>query len=206
MRAPTTVSARLHPWALLSLLALTAIGAAVPSGAAAPEAVRPVGRQPGTTTVFLVRHAERAAPGDPEFDPSDPSDPPLNAAGRARAQELARVLEEAGVTAVYASQFKRTQQTVEPLAQRAGVPVTVHDARDSAGLAALIARGDAGGVVVVAGHSNTVPELIEALGAPPVAPIEDAWEYDNLFVVTRGDAGEATVQTLKYGAESVSGG
>lgn len=204
MRVSVAVSARLSPCALLAVLAVTAIGGSVPSRAAG--AVAPGGRQPGATTVFLVRHAERAVPGDPEFDPSDPSDPPLNAAGRARAEELARVLREAGVTAVYASQFKRTRQTVEPLASGAGLPVTVHDARDSAGLAGIIAALETGAVVLIAGHSNTVPELVEALGAPPVAPIEDAWEYDNLFVVTLDGAGEASVRTLKYGAESVPGG
>jgi phosphohistidine phosphatase SixA len=202
MRVSSVISTRLRGCALLAVLTLTAIGNAAPS----PATARPGGGQAETTTVFLVRHAERAAPGDPEFDPADPSDPPLNAAGRARAVELARVLEEAGVSAVYASQFKRTQQTVEPLAARAGVPVTVHDARDSAGLAELITSVDAGGVVVIAGHSNTVPELVEALGAPPVAAIEDAWEYDNLFVVTRGTGGAATVRTLKYGAQSAPGG
>jgi len=201
----TAVSARLRRGALLVLLALAALGSVAPSPAAAGGAAQGT-PQPQTTTVFLVRHAERAAPGDPEFDTANPSDPPLNTAGRARALELAHVLEEAGVTAVYASQFARTQQTVAPIAQQAGVPVTVHDARDSAGLVELIVTANTGGVVVVAGHSNTVPELIEALGAPPVAAIEDAWEYDNLFVVTVGPARDASVRTLKYGARSIPGG
>ncbi len=156
-----------------------------------------------TTTVFLVRHAEKAAPGDPEFDPRDPADPRLTAAGRARAEALARTLEEAGVTAVFASEFARTQQTVAPLAARVGLEVTVHPARDTAGLAKLVAGAHAGGVVVISGHSNTVPALVEALGAGTVAPIEEAWEYDNLYVVTIEAPGKALVSTLKFGIPSV---
>jgi broad specificity phosphatase PhoE len=154
---------------------------------------------PATTTVFLVRHAEKAAAGDPEFDPQTPADPPLNAAGRARADDLARTLEEAGVTAIFASEFARTQQTVAPLAARVGLEVTVHPARDTAGLAELVATAHAGGVVVISGHSNTVPALVEALGAGTVDPIEEAWEYDNLYVVAIEAPGEARVSTLKYG-------
>jgi len=149
-----------------------------------------------------VRHAEKSADGDPEFDPGNPSDPPLNAAGRARADALARTLEEAGVTAIFASEFARTQKTVEPLGTHVGVAVTVHPARDTAGLAELVARDHRGGVVVISGHSNTVPALVEALGAPAVAPIEEAWEYDNLYVVVLEGPGAARVSTLKYGALS----
>jgi hypothetical protein len=57
-------------------------------------------------------------------------------------------------------------------------------------------------VIVIAGHSNTVPALVEALGGGAVAPIEEGWEYDNLYVVSIGATGGALVSTLKYGAAS----
>jgi broad specificity phosphatase PhoE len=154
-----------------------------------------------TTTVILVRHAEKAGAGDPEFDPASPADPPLNAAGRERAA-LARTLGEAGVTAIYSSEFARTRQTVAPLAEALGLPVTTHAARDTPGLVETISAGNAGGTVVISGHSNTVPAIIEALGAGTVEAIEEAWEYDNLYFVVVDTLGKARVSTLKYGARS----
>lgn len=188
------------------LLALVAGLVLAPNGAPARAAdTRPgtLREHLSTTTVFLVRHAEKAVPGDAEFNPQDPADPPLNAAGRARAEALARTLEEAGVTAIFASEFARTQQTVAPLAARVGLEVTVHPAGDTAGLAELVATAHVGAVVVISGHSNTVPALVEALGAGAVNPIEEAWEYDNLYVVSIEAPGHAQVSTLKFGVPSV---
>jgi len=158
--------------------------------------------QTTTTTVILVRHAEKAVEGDPELVGAPRGDPPLNATGRDRAGALARTLEEAGVTAIYASEFARTQQTVEPLADVLGFEVMTHPAADTDGLVEMLRAGHSGGVVVVAGHSNTVPAIIEALGAGPVEAIEEAWEYDNLYVVVVEASGRARVSTLKYGATS----
>src|SRR5205809_7384909 len=72
------------------------------------------------TTVILVRHAEK------NIEPNNP-DPDLSPAGQARAQELVRMLGAAGVNAIYATNFKRTQQTVKPLADKLGVPATLVD-------------------------------------------------------------------------------
>ena len=145
----------------------------------------------GPTTVFLVRHAEKAA--------QPAADPPLTAAGHERAEALRRTLAEAGVTAIYSSEYQRTRLTVEPLAAAIGLEVVEFPAGDSAGLARRIESDHGGGVVVVAGHSNTVPDIIEALGAGHVAPIDED-EYDNLFIVSIQSNGSASVSTLKYGA------
>ncbi len=169
-------------------------GIAIASGQRSPQGT--------TTTVILVRHAEKAAPGDPEFVDADPIDPPLSAAGRERAEALARTLGEAGVAAVYASEYARTQQTVAPLAAAIGRQVTIHPAADTPGLVARIGDRHAGETIVVAGHSNSVPAIIAALGAGSVDPIEDEWEYDNLYVVVVEAPGKARVSTLKYGARS----
>lgn len=158
--------------------------------------------QGATTTVLLVRHAEKAMEGDPELVGAPPADPPLNAAGRERARALARTLGEAGVTAIYASEFARTRQTVEPLAEALGLEITTHSAADTSGLVERLRAGHSGGVVVIAGHSNTVPAIIEALGAGAIEPIEEGWEYDNLYVVVLEAPGRAQVSTLKYGAVS----
>ncbi len=187
------------------LIAFAPLGAASSAGietSATPNWRSKTTLQTAPTTVFLVRHAEKVGPGDPEFATASPSDPPLNASGVARAEELVRTLGEAGVTVIYSSPFERTRATVRPLAARLGLEVTEHPAADVTGLVERIGAENHGGVVVIAGHSNTVPALVEALGAGPVPPIEEAWEYDNLYIVTIEAPGRALVSTLKYGAPS----
>jgi len=190
---------RFVPALVAALLALSTLGT-TPTEAAAQD------RATQITTVMLVRHAEKAAAGDPEFAGASAADPPLTAVGRARAEALAQTLAEAGVTALYASQFQRTRLTVRPLADALGLEVQQFPAADVAGLAELVIREHVGGVVVIAGHSNTVPALVEALGAGAVAPIEESWEYDNLYVVSIDGDGGARVVTLKFGAPSRPGG
>lgn len=141
-------------------------------------------------TVVLARHAEKAA------EPKD--DPPLSAAGERRAGRLADLLEKSGVTALYATDTRRTQQTLAPLAARLGLTVTVVSAKDTAAMAQAI-LGHPGGTVVVAGHSNTLGPILEALGAPAIEPIGDG-DYDNLYVATIFAPGKATVLRLELAA------
>ena len=157
----------------------------------------PVGDEP-TTTIVLVRHAEKQA---------ESGDPSLSRDGRDRARALARTLADAGVTGLSATPYRRTQQTLEPLAEETGVEVDVRpvDLSDpeayARNLAADLLERYRGGTVVVAGHSNTVPLLLEALGVAGPRSIDDD-EYDDLFVV-QVVAGQSTVLLqLHYGEPS----
>lgn len=148
------------------------------------------------TTVVLVRHAEKGAGRDPGLNPK----------GGERARALARVLADLPITGLYASQFRRTRDTLAPLAATLDTEVTVAplDAADLEGsirgMAARILAEHPGGTVVVAGHSNTVPMLVEALGADGAPALEES-DYDDLFVVTvHGDG--AVLLHLHYGAVS----
>jgi broad specificity phosphatase PhoE len=157
-------------------------------------------QEPRPLTVFLVRHAERGtAPAD---------DPALSDAGRERAESLARMLGNAGVTAIYTTQFARTKQTAEPLAKRLGltpVPLAVQVEASNPrkmseqSLREVVGkiRGHAGAVLVV-GHSNTVPDIVRALGGD--APEIGEQDFDDFFVVTVCGEGKAAVARLKYGA------
>jgi phosphohistidine phosphatase SixA len=127
------------------------------------------------STIFIVRHAEKA-------DAS--KDPDLSEAGRARAEVLARMLRDANITAIYVTEFKRTQQTAAPLAHILGMEVTIIPASATASLPPKV-KAMSGNALVV-GHSNTIPDLISALGIrEPVGLAET--DYDNLFVVVLGD-------------------
>jgi phosphohistidine phosphatase SixA len=154
------------------------------------------------TTVFLVRHAEKAdGPGQ---------DPPLSEAGRVRAEALARLLQSARVKGIYTSQFLRTRQTAEPLAKRLGVtaspvPLAVKASNprevSDESIRELTKRiGEhAGEAVLIVGHSNSIPEVIRALGGDAVPKIDES-KFDDLFVVTVYAAGRAKVVQMKYGS------
>src|SRR5438093_7590296 len=90
--------------------------------------------------VVIVRHAEKAA--------SDGGDPDLSPAGRARAEELARILKDSGITAIFTSEFKRTQQTAAPIAASTGISTTVVPAKDPNALVAKLHQLNGNALVV----------------------------------------------------------
>jgi len=162
--------------ALAALLA-----AALLASCAAPGHTQ---RDANGVAFVIVRHAEKMdAPGDPA----------LTDAGHARADALARSLEGQPLVAVYATAYRRTQQTAAPAAARHGLDVTTYDAKQPAGEFAdtLRARHRSGAVLVV-GHSNTAPDIAAALCGCAVAPMPET-EYGRRMVVTFGTDGSATL-------------
>lgn len=149
----------------------------------------------GPITAIIVRHAEKAA------TPAD--DPPLTAAGEARASALLAAVRDAGVTAIITTQFARTRGTVQPTASALGITPDVVSASSPThpqDVAAAI-KTHGGQTVLVVGHSNTVPAIIAALGGKRPANICDA-VYDNLFIVTIATDGKVGVVHSRYGAPS----
>ncbi len=124
--------------------------------------------------VVLIRHADPQAGG---------TDPSLSAAGVARAAELVHVLGDAGVAKIIVSNFKRTQETAAPLATHLGLAPVIVPAGDIDAIATEI--GSTPGLVLVVGHSNTVPDVIERVTGTPMADIPHD-EFDNLYVVQHG--------------------
>ena len=175
--------------ALVFLMLFAVLGAVVVFAVLSTFA-RPV------TTVILIRHAEKI------IDPNN-ADPDLSPAGQARAQELVRMFGDAGINAIYATQYKRTQQTVKPLADKLGLPVVQVNSRSTAELVTQIRSQHAGQIVFIAGHNSTVPEIVFALGGPQYPVIPES-EYDNLYVVTVYRTGKAKVVKMKYGGLSPS--
>ena len=109
---------------------------------------------------------------------------------------------DAGVTAIYTTQYKRTQQTVKPLADKLRLPVTQVEAKQTPELVKQIRARGAGQVVFIAGHNNTVPEIIAAMGGPQL-PIIPETEYDNLYILTVQSDGSAKLLKMKYGSAVV---
>jgi 2,3-bisphosphoglycerate-dependent phosphoglycerate mutase len=144
------------------------------------------------TTVFVVRHAEKV-------DSSE--DPDLDASGRERARLLRDMLRDIAIDSIYASKYKRTQQTVEPTAQQHGQKPVIHTTERIASITKSIrgaARDSADRCYLAAGHANTVILWLEGLGIDSVPELMDH-EWDNLFIVTIGDGGRARLLRLRYG-------
>lgn len=152
-----------------------------------------------TTTVIFVRHAEKA------LVPTD--DPGLNEAGKRRAAELARQLVDAdvvaGVDAIYSTSYRRTEETVQPVATALGLPITSYDVSNTASIMDEIVKEHKGKIVLVVGHSNTVPALIGNMGASKKVPEIDENEYDNIYVVSIPWFGKTKTIRLRYGAPYV---
>ncbi len=158
---------------------------------------------PLDATVILVRHAEKAEDGT--------GDPPLSDAGTARAEALARMLGAAGVTALVHTELRRTRDTLTPLARALELDTETIGARDAAELRERLRRAKADEIVVVSGHSNTIPEIAWAFGVllpgleePEFGPKRPFGflphgAYDRLHVLQPGSK-SARLLELRYGA------
>ena len=148
---------------------------------------------PAERTVVVVRHAEKDAGGGP--------DPGLTDVGVARAEALDRTVADLDVVALISTPLRRTRDTLAPVARRTGLRIR-EVATDGDHVAAVVREIERcpPGVVLVSGHSNTVPAIVAALSGRQVAPLSDE-DYDDLFVVVVGPGdGRATVAHLHYGA------
>ena len=136
---------------------------------------------PDVITVLVIRHAERANDS-------------LTPEGEKRAETLARLLRKKDVSAIFSTKYTRTRETVNNTAERLGLPIQYYDSHLE--VANLIKSEYVGKVVLVVGHSPTVPQIIQALGVSSVPSVGD--EFNNLFVVTIRNDGAATLTHLKY--------
>ena len=153
-----------------------------------------VARAQDVTTIILVRHAEKVRE-------EGVRDPDLTAEGHARAAELVHVLASMDVAAVHSTPLKRTLQTAGPVADHFGLDViTTSPSEDFlAEMVRKIQVDHRGGVVVVVGHSNTTPSLVNALIGSAIPEIDDD-KFDDLFIVTLNADDRGSVVRLGYGA------
>lgn len=142
------------------------------------------------TTFIVLRHAETTGIG---------ADPALSAEGQERAGELVRVLKNVPFGAVYSSNYNRTRQTAQPTATDKGLNVQIYDPLNQNPLINTVLADHKGGAVLVIGHSNTAPALLNLLTGTSAWPQLPESQYDNLFIVTVFEKGRAEVAHLKYG-------
>ena len=168
----------------LFLSACLVLLAACSSGSPEPETP-----EFAPTTIYLVRHAEKA---------SDQADPVLTEAGLVRAANLAGIVATEKPMRVHSTDFMRTRQTAAPAADVLETEIEIYDARDLGAFAETLKRE--GGRHLVVGHSDTTPELVEALGGDPESEIDEAVEYNRLYVVEIDPSGYVSSELRRYGA------
>ncbi|QCR25072.1 histidine phosphatase family protein [Pontibacter sp. SGAir0037] len=145
------------------------------------------------TTIYVVRHAEKdtSVPNNP--------DPDLTEEGRARANELRMLLQQEKIDALYTTNYKRTKNTLQPLASERGLELFTYDSKDYQGLRQRIMAEQKGKTIVVAGHSNTLIPLVEAFGVEKPFEQIDESEYYYLFKVVVAKDGQAQLVVSRYG-------
>ena len=170
--------------ALRTVLVVTLLGLILSCAAQAQEHM-----------VFLVRHAEKAV------EPA--ADPPLSTQGLLRAESLAVRIANAKPSAIYTSQYQRTQMTANPLARAVGIGITVVPIdKASAGdypqlLRMRICAQPAGSNAVIIGHSNTIPTIAAAWTAQSVRPIAED-EYNRMLIIKFKDCQAVEWLDLRY--------
>jgi broad specificity phosphatase PhoE len=151
------------------------------------------GKLDSLTTFFLVRHAEKVSDGS--FDPD------LTAAGSARADELAYILRYVDLDAIYSTPFQRTKQTAMPTAREKGLDLELYDPSDK-GFLKKVLHSHPGGTVLIVGHSNTIPGMVNELaGKPDFSDLDDD-TYDNLFIACVPAEGEPVILQMRYGVHT----
>ncbi|MHA7101035.1 SixA phosphatase family protein [Roseivirga pacifica] len=141
------------------------------------------------TTFILVRHAEKGT--------DDARNPNLSEIGKARAEKLKVVLASTEIAAIYSTPYKRTEQTVAPIATSLGLKVQPYDPSNM-DIVVDVLKAHKGKTVLVSGHSNTTPIVANfLLGVEKFGWLKED-EYDKIFIVTVSDIGKGTVNVLSY--------
>lgn len=173
---------------MISLIGCQQLPSNVSSGSVANEAA-----EAPVTTIFVVRHAEKAT-----TDPAD-KDPDLNEDGVARAEALRVLLKNEPVSALYTTKYKRTMNTLKPLSEERKLEIATYEPIAFESLKSQVLQNHTGKTVVVAGHSNTILSIVEAFGVDrPFAEVPES-KYDHIFKITIAADNTATLETGRYG-------
>lgn len=142
------------------------------------------------TTFILVRHAEKAIDGT--------DNPPLSEAGLQRANDLAAMLADQKIDALYSTPFIRTEATLTPTGRDKGMEVRNYDPFAGASWLSEALEKHSGGTIVISGHSNTIPELANALLGETKFQQFDDNDYSNLIIIVTNKVGEGKLVRLKF--------
>jgi len=145
-------------------------------------------QQEGITTLYLVRHAEKA---------DDSRDPELSIKGKDRAQSLSKKLKSKRISKVYSSNYKRTKSTAQPTADQSNIAVEVYDPSNHTELINRL-KNRSGQSILIVGHSNSTPALVNQLLGGETYKSLDHEEYDKLFILSCDKSWKCTPRIETY--------
>jgi len=141
-----------------------------------------------TTRLVLVRHAEKAYGEDAGLLPP----------GKRRALLLADILDTFPLDTIYATKYRRTQLTAKPTAKRKSMEVAIYDLDEPTRFVQRVLKRQQGYNILVAGHSNTTPDLINRfLGKEELERIDER-DYNNLYILGINEEGEKELLKLRF--------
>ena len=143
------------------------------------------------TNIYIVRHAEKDI-----SDKNNPN-PNLSDIGKQRAEKLSKELKKVKISAAYSTPYNRTQQTLQPIAKLNTIEITNYNPSDNKQLAEEILKQYSGKNVIIAGHSNTVLEILEAFGATKPFETISEDDYSNLFHISI-ENGKVKLHSSRY--------
>jgi 2,3-bisphosphoglycerate-dependent phosphoglycerate mutase len=141
------------------------------------------------TTIILVRHAEKM---------KDQQNPNLTKEGKLRAEKLKNILSTISLNSIYSSDYNRTQQTAEPTSNAQRIEITNYDPRALNEFGNMLLQTKAGEKILVVGHSNTTPVLLNYFMKEKVVESISESDYGNLYIVNIKHQGNAKSLLLKY--------
>ncbi|MFK7809399.1 MAG: histidine phosphatase family protein [Saprospiraceae bacterium] len=149
---------------------------------------------PNALTFFVVRHAEKV---------DESEDPPLSEVGIKRANQLAKILKDVPITLALSTNYLRTTQTANPIVTRMvksdiKCDIGIYNPNDLDFRFGDLLQKRKGEKILVIGHSNTVPDLLNYFTGKEVYNDIPPNEYGNFYVVTYRGKGDADVMELKY--------
>ena len=143
--------------------------------------------QNSATTIIILRHSEKDTVG---------KDPQLSIAGKERAGRIPTLFKDIKPDILYSTPYVRTRQTLKPWAEKTSLTIKDYDATNLAAFATEL-KGMQGKTIVVSGHSNTAPVLVNLLIGTNKYPLLNDNDYSKLWVVTLAD-GKATEKLVEY--------
>ena len=173
-----------------SVVLILSLVVSVLSGCASKRQMMDAASSAAPSVVFLVRHAEKV---------DSSRDPELSEVGKVRAKTLADVLRSADIDYIHSSDYIRTRDTARPLALVTGLEIALYDPGDLPTIAETVKTTP--GRHLVVGHSNTTPQLAALLGGESGPEINEANEYDRLYILTIGKNGAVSSVIMRYGVK-----
>lgn len=128
------------------------------------------------STFYLIRHAEKIRVDSAE------SNPDLNEKGLIRAERWKNYFLDKDVTKIYSTNYKRTYNTVKPLASEKNIEIFFYSPSDIEYDEFI--KSNIGDTTLVVGHSNTIPGFVNELIDYEYYQQIDDFNNSNLYIVS----------------------